>query len=92
MQKDINDDLPSVFVAAAMVGIYISMFLGSFSPIHCRCIVALASVVSMTLSFFASFGLLYYCGFHTSTFHSWLPFLVLSIGVEHCFVMCGAVD
>ena len=79
-------------MAAILVSIYIAMFLGSVSPIHCRCIVALATIASMALSFSAAFGLLYYCGFHTSTFHLWLPFLVISIGADHAFVMCNAVD
>ena len=81
-----------MFIAVIAVALYITIFIGSFSPIHCRCIVALAGIVSIALSTFAGFGLLYYCGMNTSTFHSWLPFLSMSIGVEHMFVICNAVD
>lgn len=59
---------------------------------HCRCIVALVGIIMVMLSFSSGFGLLYFCGFHTSTFHSWLPFLLMSIGVESMFVICSAVD
>ena len=88
----IQRDLPSVFVSGVILSIYLAMFLGNFSPIFCRCTVALAAIFSMVLAFFSAFGLLYFCGFHTSTFHSWLPFLVMSIGIEHTFVICNAVD
>ena len=81
-----------MFIAAGAAGLYVILFLGSFSPIHCRLMVALAGILSVVLAFFAGFGLLYYCGFSTSTFHSWLPFLAMSIGVEHMFVLCNAVD
>ena len=85
-------DLPSVFLAAAAVSLYIILFLGSFSPIHCRCIVALAGITSIILSTFAASGLLFFCGQHTSSFHSWLPFLSMSIGIEQFFVICTAID
>ena len=59
---------------------------------HCRCIVALAGILTVILSFFSGFGLLYFCGLHTSTFHAWIPFILMSIGVENMFVICTAVD
>ena len=67
-------------------------FLGSLSPIHCRCIVALAGTLSVVLSNLAGFGLLYYCGQATSNFHSWLIFLSTSIGIEQFFVICTEID
>ena len=79
-------------LASSVVGFYIIIFMGSCTPIHCRVIVALGGIVSVILSFFAGFGLLYYCGLHTSTFHAWLPFLLMCIGVEHMFVICNAID
>lgn len=85
-------DIYSVALAGVAVGLYVITFLGSFSPMHCRCMLALAGVASAILSFFAGLGLLYICGLHSSSFHSWLPFLVMSIGVEHMFVICTAVD
>ena len=74
------------------MGLYVIMFLGSFSPIHCRVIVAIGGILSIILSSFAGFGILYYCGAKTSGFHSWLPFLLMAIGVDHIFVICNAVD
>ena len=90
--EDIKEDLISIIIAALAVSLYIILFLGSFTPIHCRCLVALGGIFSVALSFFAGFGLLYYCGHHTSSFHSWLPFLLMCIGVEHMFVICNAID
>ena len=60
--EDIKEDLISIIIAALAVSLYIILFLGSFTPIHCRCMVALGGIFSVALSFFAGFGLLYYCG------------------------------
>ena len=90
--EDVNHDLVSVFFFTSAVSLYIIIFLGSCTPIHCRCLVAFGGILSVILSFFSGFGLLYYCGQHTSAFHSWLPFLLMIIGVEHMFVICNAVD
>ena len=91
-QEDVLKDLISVVVAAGAVAIYIALFLGSFSPMHCRCTVALVGTISVLLSFFSGFGLLYYCGQQTSTFHLWLPFLLMCISVEHMFIICSSID
>ena len=90
--RDVKEDLISIAIAALAVSLYIILFLGSFSPIHCRCLVALGGILSVTISFFSGFGLLYFCGQYTSSFHSWLPFLLMCIGVEHMFVICQAID
>jgi len=79
-------------MAIGAVFVYCVMFLGSFSPIHCRCMVAFGGAISVLLAFTAGFGLLCFAGFSYSTFHSWLPFLLMCIGVEHFFVICHAVD
>ena len=90
--KDILSDIYAIFIAFAAVSLYIVLFIGSFSPIHCRCFVALAGISAIILSFFSSFGLLFYFGLHFSSFHAWLPCLAMSIGVEHMFVLCNAID
>ena len=86
--EDIKEDFISIVIASLAVSLYIMLFLGSFSPIHCRCLVALGGIFSVIISFFAGFGILFFSGHHTSSFHSWLPFLLMSIGVEHMFVVC----
>ena len=90
--SDLNSDLLSVLMAISAVCLYCMLFLGSFSPIHCRCMVAFGGVISVVLAFTAGFGLLCLFGYSYSTFHSWLPFLLMCIGVEHFFVICHAID
>ena len=92
MSDAIAKDNVTVLIAAIVMSLYLVIFLGSFSPIHCRLIVALAGILSVVLSFFSGFGLLYYFGHETSDFHAWLPFLMMAIGSEHMFVVCNAVD
>lgn len=60
--EDVKKDLISIIVASVVVSLYLVIFLGSCTPIHCRCIVALGGVLSVSLSFFAAFGLLYLLG------------------------------
>ena len=91
-QSDLNSDMVSVGMAISAVFLYCVLFLGSFSPIHCRCMVAFGGVITVVLAFTSGFGLLCFAGFSYSTFHSWLPFLLMCIGVEHFFVICHAVD
>ena len=90
--EDVKEDLVSILFASIASGLYIFLFLGSFSPTHCRCMVSFGGILSVAISFFSGFGLLYYCGEQTSNFHSWLPFLLMCIGVEHMFVICNAID
>ena len=92
MSDAIAKDNVTVLIAAIVMSLYLIIFLGSFSPIHCRLVVALAGILSVVLSFFSGFGLLYYFGHETSDFHAWLPFLMMAIGSEHMFVVCNAVD
>lgn len=79
-------------MASGAVSLYTMLFLGAFTPIHCRCTVAFGAILTVVMSFFAGFGLLFYCGFSYSNFHSWIPYLMMVIGVEHFFVICNAVD
>jgi len=90
--SELNQDLLSVGMAIGAVFIYCVFFLGAFSPIHCRCMVAFGGAISTILAFTSGFGLLCFLGYSYSTFHSWLPFLLMCIGVEHFFVICHAVD
>lgn len=82
----------NVLAGIGAVAIYCICFLGSCSPIHCRLMVALGGIFSVTLTFFAGFGMLFFAGYSYSTFHTWQPFLLMCIGVEHLFVICHAVD
>ena len=54
--------------------------------------VAAGGGVSITLSFFSGFGLLFYCQQESQTLMAWMPFLATAIGLEHIFVLCNAVD
>ena len=90
--RDVNKDLSWLPLAISAASLYVILFLGFCSPIHCRCKLAIAGIISVVLSFFSGFGLLYYIGKETSTFHLWLPFISMFVGVEHMFNLCNAVD
>jgi len=89
---DVKDDSKRILYAALAVIAYILLFLGSCSPLFCRSVVALVGSLSIVLSFIAGCGILFYCGQSLSDFHSTLPFMIMSIGLEHLFIMTDAID
>ena len=89
---DVNKDLLSLPLAMGAASLYCFLFLGYFSPIHCRCRLATAGIIAIVLSIFSGFGVLFYIGLERSTFHFWLPFISMFVGIEHMFVLCDAVD
>ena len=60
--QDVRDDLPSIFIAAIVVAIYLVCTLGSFSPIFCRGVIAFNGALSIILSTSGGFGILFYAG------------------------------
>lgn len=90
--EDINYDFGLIFGAIIFVGFYTFLFLGNFSPMHCRCLVALCGLICVLLAYTSGFGLLYYCQMKTTGVHQLMPFLLIGIGVDDMFVMCNSVD
>ena len=89
---DLADDLPNLVFACSAVSLYLIIFLGACTPIHCRFTVAIGGIISVALSFFATQGLLSMCGLKSSNFNLWLPVLLCFIGLENMFTICGALD
>ena len=89
---DFDADLFSIVIALGAASLYVFIFLGSFSPIHCRCKVGFAGILTVLSSCLSGFGLLFYMNLPVSTLHAWLPFLSMFLGIEHIFVLCNAVD
>jgi len=60
--EDINADLSLMIFAILSVGLYLFLFLGSFSPINCKCIVALTGLFCVLFAYTSGFGFVYFCG------------------------------
>ena len=90
--KDIEHDFSLITAAIVLVCIYTFLFLGSFSPTHCRAVVAITGLVCILLAYLSGFGLLYLCGGRTTGVHQLMPFLLVGIGADDMFVVCNAVD
>lgn len=72
--------------------VYLVVFIGSFSPIHCRMTVSFVGLVCIIISVGAGFGISAALGFERTMAHQALPILMLGIGVDDMFVICNALD
>ena len=68
------------------------MFLGSFSPIHCRFTVALVGTFCIILAVLAGYGFCFLFGWKMTEMTNTIIILILGIGVDDMFVICNAVD
>ena len=75
-----------------MVATYSILFLGSCSPIHCRCFVGLCGLFCVILSYTSGFAICFYFGGEVAGVHNLMPFLLIGIGVDDMFVICNALD
>ena len=55
--EDTDYDLSLIFAAIFFVVIYLFLFLGTFSPMFCRCWLAIVGLLCIGLSYTAGFGL-----------------------------------
>jgi len=90
--SDIRADLKLVQLSVQIVAVYCILFMGSFSPIHCRAAAAGITLLCVALAYTASSGLLFYLGGKTAGIHNLLPFLLIGIGVDDMFVISAAID
>ena len=90
--EDTDYDLSLIFAAIFFVVIYLFLFLGTFSPMFCRCWLAIVGLLCIGLSYTAGFGFMYIVGGKTGGVHQLMPFLLIGIGADDLFVMCGAID
>lgn len=75
-----------------LVAAYSILFMGSFSPIHCRAAAAGITLLCVMLSYTAATGLMFILGGRVAGIHNLLPFLLIGIGVDDMFVISAAVD
>ncbi|CAB9499475.1 Pick C1-like protein 1 [Seminavis robusta] len=58
--------------------------------VQSRCLLGLGSVLSILLSLFTGFGLLFVCGIPFTSFTQLLPFVVFGVGLDDTFIITGA--
>jgi predicted RND superfamily exporter protein len=89
---DLNSDLGIVQISVTLVAVYCIIFLGGCSPIHFRSAAAGIALLCVGLSFGSSSGLCYLVGGKSAGIHQLLPFLLIGIGVDDCFVIASNID
>ena len=72
--------------------LYLLVFLGGCSPIHCRVVITIAGLICIYLSVYAGNCLAVILGHVPNDTHKALPILMIGIGVDDMFVVCNSID
>ena len=88
----IAEDTQSIILVLVVVFVYGVLFLGAFSPIHCRVVLTLTGLTTVFASVYAGFGMSYMLGYSAETFHEVLYVLLMGVGIDDMFVICNALD
>ena len=59
----VDDDIGTIIYVVVIVLIYGVLFMGAFSPIHCRMVLTILGLVAVFGSVYAGFGLSYMLGY-----------------------------
>lgn len=89
---DLTSDLSGVQIAVMLVAVYCIIFMGTCSPIHFRSAAAGIALLCVGLSFASSNGFAFLVGGKSAGIHNLLPFLLIGIGVDDCFVISSCID
>jgi len=89
---DVYADLKLVFMAVGIILIYTIVILSSCSPIHLRVWVAIVGLLTIGISYAASYSICGIAGWQTASIHSLLSFILLCIGVDDMYVISNALD
>ena len=88
----VDEEVGLIAYVIISVFIYGILFLGAFSPIHCRMTLTISGLMTVFGSVYAGFGLCAMLGFKTDIFHDSLYVLLMGIGIDDMFVICNALD
>lgn len=90
--SDLFGDIRLVAFAMVTICIYLSIFLGSCSPLHCRMTLAILGIVVVVAACAAGFGIAFERGWLATEITQILPPLMIGIGVDDMFVICNSID
>ena len=86
-----HDSKLFIYALVCMV-IYMVIFLGGCSPIHCRLVVIISGMLMIVLSIYVGNLLGFLLGFRMNYAHYAIPALMIGIGVDDMFVICSSLD
>mmetsp|Transcript_5032 Transcript_5032/g.6160 ORF Transcript_5032/g.6160 Transcript_5032/m.6160 type:complete len:93 (-) Transcript_5032:561-839(-) len=85
-------DIKYGVIGVVLISSYLILFLGSVSPLHTRCTVALLGILSVGTACMAGFGICFTWDWYMTEMTQVLPTIMLGIGVDDMFVICNSVD
>ena len=81
-----------VAITILVVVAYLICTLGSFSPLHCRIVLAFCGIICVLVAVASGYGICFSYGWKLSELSQLLPPMMLAIGVDDMFVICNAID
>jgi len=92
MTSSILGDVKFIVISIVTICIYLSVFLGSPSPIHCRLVLAFLGIICVLTALASGYGICFSYGWLASEISQILPPMMLGIGVDDMFVICNSID
>lgn len=92
MNTAIWGDLKFAAVAMVTICVYLMLFLGSPSPLHCRLVLAILGILCVLIAIASGYGICFSYGWLVTEIAQVLPPMMLGIGVDDMFVICNSID
>ena len=92
MISTIFGDIKFAVFSIITICIYLMIFLGSPSPMHCRLVLAFLGIICVLVALASGYGICFSYGWLASEISQILPPMMLGIGVDDMFVICNSID
>lgn len=88
----IQGDLGLLSTGYLLIIVYLSLNLGKFDRVSSRVALSCSGLITVGMAAGLSFGISAHIGYKFTSLHSILPFILLGLGVDNCFVIANAFD
>lgn len=85
-------DLGLLSTGYLLIIVYLSLNLGKFDRVSSRVALSCSGLITVGMAAGLSFGISAHIGYKFTSLHSILPFILLGLGVDNCFVIANAFD
>eukprot|EP00033_Pygsuia_biforma_P000483 GCRY01000571.1.p1 GENE.GCRY01000571.1~~GCRY01000571.1.p1 ORF type:complete len:888 (+),score=232.61 GCRY01000571.1:157-2820(+) len=91
-QDAVMGDVALYFIGFLLMFVYLAFSLGKADVIQARVLLAVVGFFTILMSILMSFGFSSALGLYFSSLSSFLPLLILGVGVDNCFILIAAFE